>query len=226
VGYMPEERGLYPKMSVGRVLSYIARIRGIKSREIDGKIRGWLDRVDLAECATKKVEELSKGMQQKIQFIAAAIHDPDVLILDEPFASLDPINADLLKDILLGLKNDGKTVVFSTHIMEQAEQLCDHIVLINRGRNVLSGTLESVRAQYPADSIDVELDGDASFLDTLPQVKNVVRADGGLRITLREGADDQQLLAQMLDRVRIRRFELTVPSLHEIFILAVGEPHE
>jgi len=226
VGYMPEERGLYPKMSVGRVLSYIARIRGIKSREIDGKIRGWLDRVDLAECATKKVEELSKGMQQKIQFIAAAIHDPDVLILDEPFASLDPINADLLKDILLGLKNAGKTVLFSTHIMEQAEQLCDHIVLINRGRNVLSGTLESVRAQYPADSIDVELDGDAAFLDTLPQVKNVARADGGLRITLREGADDQQLLAQMLDRVRIRRFELTVPSLHEIFILAVGEPHE
>ena len=132
----------------------------------------------------------------------------------------------MLKNILLGFKGAGKTVLFSTHVMEQAEQLCDHIVLINKGRNVLCGTLESVRARYPADSVDVELEGDAGFLDTLPQVKNVAHVDGGLRITLREGADDQQLLAQMLDRVRIRRFELTVPSLHEIFILAVGEPHE
>ncbi|MCX5772790.1 MAG: ATP-binding cassette domain-containing protein [Candidatus Hydrogenedentes bacterium] len=226
VGYMPEERGLYPKMRVGRVLSYIARIKGIKPREIEGRIRSWLDRVGLAECVGKKVEELSRGMQQKIQFIAAAIHDPDILILDEPFASLDPINADLLKDILLGFKSAGKTVLFSTHIMEQAEQLCDHIVLIHKGRNVLCGTLESIRGQFPADSVDVELEGDPGFLAALPQVKSVARVDGGLRITLREGADDQQLLAQMLDRVRIRRFELTVPSLHQIFILAVGEPHE
>ena len=226
VGYMPEERGLYPKMRVGRVLSYIARIKGINRREIDGRVKSWLDRVELTEWAGKKVEELSRGMQQKIQFIAAAIHDPDMLILDEPFASLDPINADVLKGILLGFKSAGKTILFSTHIMEQAEQLCDHIVLINKGRNVLCGTLESVRARYPADSIDVELDGDAGFLDTLPEVKKVARVDGGLRITLREGADDQQLLAQMLVRVRIRRFELTVPSLHQIFILAVGEPHE
>ncbi len=226
VGYMPEERGLYPKMRVGRVLSYIARIKGISPGEIDGRVTSWLDRVALSDCAGKKVEELSRGMQQKIQFIAAAINDPDMLILDEPFASLDPINADLLKDILLGFKQAGKTVLFSTHIMEQAEQLCDHIVLINKGRDVLCGTLESVRAQYPSDSVDVEFDGDAGFLSTLPQVKNVVRADGGLRITLSAGADDQQLLAQMVGRVRIRRFELTVPSLHQIFVLAVGELNE
>jgi len=222
IGYMPEERGLYPKMTVRKVLAYLGAIKGVDRRTLARAIPSWLDEVGLGHCANKKVEELSRGMQQKLQFIAAVINDPDLLILDEPFSGLDPVNLDLLRGIIEGLRNAGKTVLFSTHMMEQAEQLCDAILLINNGAKVIDGPLADVRARRQSDVVVLELEGDAAFIGELAMVREVRQSGQALEVALQDDADSQALLEALVGRVRVRRFEAKAPSLHEIFVQAVG----
>jgi len=226
VGYMPEERGLYRKMKVRALLSYLGAIKGMSRGELALEIPKWLDAVGLADWIDKRVEDLSRGMQQKLQFVATAINDPDVLILDEPFAGLDPVNLDLLKEIMLRMRDGGKTVILSTHVMDQAERLCDFILLINKGKNVIDGTLDQIRSRYDSDVVSVELEGDTDFVRDIPIVRSATRAGRRLEIALNEDADAQELLQALVGRVRVRAFEVKVPSLHEIFVDLAGENNE
>jgi len=223
IGYMPEERGLYRKMTVKNVIAYIGTIHGMEKAELDLEIPRWLEQMELADWADKKVEELSRGMQQKLQFIATVINDPELLILDEPFSGLDPINLDLLKDIMLKLRNEGKSVIFSTHMMEQAEKLCDYILLINKGEKVIDGTLEQVRSQYKSNTVLVELEGDGDFIQTLPMVATAKKEGRKVEVSLGVNTDPQEFLKAIVDKVRVHSFQVKAPSLHEIFIHLVRE---
>jgi ABC-2 type transport system ATP-binding protein len=223
IGYMPEERGVYPKMKVRGILSYLGSIKGMTRGELAVEIPRWLEAVGLAGWADKRVEDLSRGMQQKLQFVVTAINNPDLLILDEPFAGLDPVNLDVIKDIILSMRDAGKTVIFSTHVMDQAERLCDYILLINRGRKVIDGTLNAIRSRYTSDAVSVELEGDATFIADLPMVKRATRNGRRLDVVLNEGGDAQELLRALVARARVRAFEMKVPSLHEIFVDLAGK---
>ena len=222
IGYMPEERGLYRKMTVRNVISYLGAIKGMKKRDLSQAIPLWLEKIGLGEWADKKVENLSRGMQQKLQFVATVINDPDILILDEPFSGLDPINLDLLKGIMLQMKDAGKMVIFSTHMMEHAEKMCDRILLINKGSKIIDGTLEEIRSRYSSNVVSVELEGDTGFVSGLTMVKGLKKVGNRLEITLAETADHQELLHALAGKIRVRAFEVKVPSLHEIFIHLVG----
>jgi len=221
IGYMPEERGLYRKMTVRKVLAYFGAIKGLDNKEIARSVPRWLKRVGLADWADKKVEELSRGMHQKLQFAVTVINNPELVILDEPFSGLDPLNQDLLKNIILQMRNGGKTVVFSTHVMHEAEKLCDFILLINKGRPILDGRLDEIRSRQSAHTVSVELEGDSGFVETLPMVKAVKSEGKRLDVTLTD-ADTQQFLQALMQRARVRAFEVKVPSLHEIFVNLVG----
>ncbi|MHC4568723.1 MAG: ABC transporter ATP-binding protein, partial [Planctomycetota bacterium] len=223
IGYMPEERGLYRKMTVRKVLAYFGAIKDVTATELTRRVPQWLERMELSEWADKKVEELSRGMHQKLQFAVTAINDPELLILDEPFSGLDPLNTDLLKSVILEMRKQGKTVIFSTHVMHEAEKLCDFILLINKGRAILDDKLANVRAQKSSHAVCVELDGDTSFVSRLANVTSVKCEGNRLEITLKEKADSQELLRSLMDRTRVQAFELKVPSLHEIFVDLVGK---
>jgi ABC-2 type transport system ATP-binding protein len=223
IGYMPEERGLYRKMTTRKVLAYFGAIKGVVGNELARRVPEWLERVDLAEWADKKVEELSRGMHQKLQFAVTAINDPELLILDEPFSGLDPINTDRLKNIILEMRQEGKTIIFSTHVMHEAEKLCEFILLINKGKVVLDDRLDRIRSRQKSDIVSVELEGETSFLRELPNVTRVAPDANRLDITLAHGADPQELLRSLTDRVRVQAFEVKVPSLHEIFVDLVGK---
>jgi ABC-2 type transport system ATP-binding protein len=223
IGYLPEERGLYRKMKVARLLAYMGAIKGVPKRRAAEQARRWLDRIELGGWAERRVEDLSRGMQQKLQFAVAVINDPELLILDEPFSGLDPVNLDLLEAIILEMRAQGKTIIFSTHAMPQAERLCDHILLINRGRPVLDGTLAEIRARWRAHAAVVELEGDAEFVRGLPFVTGVEAGrNGQFLVRLSESADPQELLKVLVGRVRVLSFAIQVPSLHEIFVKLVG----
>jgi ABC-2 type transport system ATP-binding protein len=226
IGYMPEERGLYRKMTASKVLAFFGAIKGVSSNELSRRVPEWLKRVDLADRAEKKVEELSRGMHQKLQFAVTAINEPELLILDEPFAGLDPINTDLLKSIMLEIRNEGKTVIFSTHVMHQAEKLCDSILLINKGQAILDDRLANIQSQRRSHIVSVEIDGNTGFIKNLPMVKAVESDGNQLDIILVEGGDSQELLRLLTEQVRVQRFEVKVPSLHEIFIELVGKGNE
>jgi ABC-2 type transport system ATP-binding protein len=172
----------------------------------------------LAEYRDRKVEELSKGMAQKLQFITTIIHDPDIIILDELFSGLDPINIELIKNILMELKRDGKTILFSTHVMEQAEKLCDYVCMINAGKKVIDGRMAEVKAQFGKNALQVEIQGDGAFIRSLPEVKQMTEFGNYLELTLREGADTDSLLRALIGKVKVRRFEMMEPSLYQIFI--------
>jgi ABC-2 type transport system ATP-binding protein len=224
VGYLPEERGLYRKMTVAKMLEYFGTLKGLSAAESRRRTAEWLEKIELSASAHRKVEELSRGMHQKAQFAAACIHDPDLLILDEPFSGLDPVNLDLLKNFILEQRRKGKTIVFSTHGMHDAEELCDFFLLINRGRVVFDGTLEQVRTKWPMSGILAEVDGDAEFVRTLPNVKDVQQENGRMDINLAEGADPQDILTALVGRgVRVRSFQVKRPTLHEFFVRMVGE---
>ncbi|MFH1719714.1 MAG: ATP-binding cassette domain-containing protein [Planctomycetota bacterium] len=223
IGYMPEERGLYRKMTVRDVLAYFGAIKGTTTAELAGRVPQWLQRLDLAGWAGKKVEELSRGMHQKLQFAVTAINDPQLLILDEPFSGLDPLNADLLKSIIIEMRQEGKTVIFSTHVMHEAEKLCGSIILINKGRVILDDKLARIRMQHSSGAVCAELEGDTSFVRGLPMVTSVESRGEKLEISLAKDADAQQLLRSLMDRTRVAAFEVKVPSLHEIFVSLVGK---
>jgi ABC-2 type transport system ATP-binding protein len=221
IGYMPEERGLYRKMTARKVLTYFGAIKGVNDKQLAQRVPHWLQRVELADWADKKVEELSRGMHQKLQFAVTVINDPELVILDEPFSGLDPLNQDLLKDLILEMRNEGKTIIFSTHVMHEAEQLCDFILLINKGKLILDDTLDNVRSRQSAHTVSVELEGDTAFVENLPMVTAVKSEGNRLDVTLAD-ADTQQFLRALMQRARVRAFEVKVPSLHEIFVNLVG----
>jgi len=222
VGYLPEERGLYKKMKVIDQLTFLGELHGLDAATATKRAHAWCEKMEITEAIPKKTEELSKGMQQKIQFIAALLHEPDLIIMDEPFSGLDPVNATLLQDTLVDLRNQGRTVLFSTHRMDQVEKLCDAICLINRGRLVLSGGMQEIKSRYPKNRVQMVFEGDASFLNNA-SVDSYKNYNGMAEIKLRDGADAQNLLAEAVTKARITRFEVMEPTLEEIFIEKVGD---
>src|SRR5215475_14063390 len=216
VGYLPEERGLYKQMKVRDILRFYAELKGYRdNREA---ITNWLERLGLADWGNKKVEALSKGMSQKVQFIAAVIARPELVLLDEPFSGLDPVNAEVLREEILKLREEGITVIFSTHDMGVAEKLCDFIFMIYKGQNVLDGTLESIQDAYGSDTVRVRLEGDGVALDGLPGVVKVTDFGKLQELRLEKGTDPQAVLAALMARGKVRHFELGRPSLHDIFV--------
>jgi ABC-2 type transport system ATP-binding protein len=232
VGYLPEERGLYKKMQVRRVLRFLAELKGVSGAEADRRIDVWLDRFSLRtterDWSTAKVDELSRGMQQKVQFIATLLHDPELVILDEPFSGLDPINAEALKDTILELRRRGRTVIFSTHLMDSAQQLCDAVCIIAGGRKVLDGDVTAVRATHGGRGLALAFAvvPSAEVLDVLRDKNLVERLDHSNRtaeVELARSADPQVLLRRLLDAGgRIERYELLHPSLHQVFLDSVA----
>jgi ABC-2 type transport system ATP-binding protein len=222
VGYLPEERGVYRKMKCLDLVVFLAEIRGVPRGE--GRKRGlhWLDRLGLPEWADKKVEDLSKGMQQKIQFIGTVIHEPELLILDEPFSGLDPINQDVLEEIVLDFHARGTTILFSTHLMDQAERLCERVCLISRSRKVLDADLKELKTAERKGLVAVEFDGPDRWLQG-PEVQSMEKVNGGVHLILRDGADHQAILRRgVAAGATIYRFDLVEPRLHEIFVRHVG----
>jgi ABC-2 type transport system ATP-binding protein len=222
VGYLPEERGLYKKMKVMEQLVFMVQLRGLNPALASRRAHEWCERLQISEVAQKKTEELSKGMQQKIQFIATLMHEPDLIVMDEPFSGLDPVNASLLQDTLIDLKQSGRAILFSTHRMDQVEKLCDAICLIHRGHAVLSGGMREVKSRYERDRVVINFEGDSSFLQH-PAVKSFKNYSGHAEIQLYPHANAQDLLHAAMQKASIYRFELMEPSLEEIFIRTVGE---
>ncbi|HEX7978998.1 MAG TPA: ATP-binding cassette domain-containing protein [Gemmatimonadaceae bacterium] len=232
IGYLPEERGLYKKMQVRRVLRFLAELKGVPGREAERRIDEWLERLELKtadrDWGLAKVDELSRGMQQKVQFIGTLLHDPDLVILDEPFSGLDPINAQALKDSIVELKARGKTIIFSTHLMDNAERLCDSVCIIARGQKVLDGGVAEVRKAHSGRMVALAVDGDSRerIAPVLGDRTLITRVDDNNRyyeLELAPGGDAQQVLRRVIDTgVPISRFELVLPSLHQIFLERVG----
>jgi ABC-2 type transport system ATP-binding protein len=228
VGYLPEERGLYKKMKVLDQLVFLGRLHGLDATVATSRALQWCERMQIADVSSKKTEELSKGMQQKIQFIAALLHEPDLIIMDEPFSGLDPVNATLLMDTLLELRRAGRAILFSTHRMDQVEKLCDNIAIIYKGRLVLDGSMREIKSRYPANRIHVSFSGDDTFLNhpSIAQAKNYA---GMAELILREGchnAAQEILFHATAHGTRITRFEVLEPTLEEIFIETIGESVE
>lgn len=223
IGYMPEERGLYKKMKVGEQLVYLARLKGLTRAEAENTTKYWLDRFEASDWFNKEVGELSKGMSQKIQFIATIAHDPDIYIFDEPFSGLDPINSEMLKEIVIELRDKGNTILFSTHRMEQVEQMCDDICLFNKGKAVLNGNLREIKQRYGKNTINIEFEGDDSFLDQLQDVRINNRSANFAEIRILNGQSMQDILKTAMQHAEIYKFERVEPSLTEIFISTVGE---
>jgi ABC-2 type transport system ATP-binding protein len=221
VGYLPEERGLYKKMKVLDQLVFFGRLHGLNAEEAQKRASAWATRMEIADALAKKTEELSKGMQQKIQFIATLLHDPQLIVMDEPFSGLDPVNAVLVEKTLLELKDQGKAILFSTHRMEQVEKLCDSICLINNGEAVLSGNLRQIKSRYERNRVIVEFEGSSAFLNST-EIAEAKNFSGHAEIKLKPHGDAQKLLHEAAAAATIYRFELVEPSLEEIFIETVG----
>src|SRR2546430_4869654 len=222
IGYLPEERGLYRQMKVKEHLLFLAEIKGKRGGSVVADAERWLKRFELWEKRDAKVEELSKGNQQKVQLIGALLHDPELIILDEPQSGLDPINMVLVRDLLRELKEQGRTILLSTHMMGEAERLADEIVLIHHGKVILDGTLNAIRSSFGQNTLHIEYEGDGSFLQALPEVRQATVVNHSAELTLAEGADPQRILEASIGRLRIRKFELAAPSLEQIFIEKVG----
>lgn len=226
IGYLPEERGLYKKMKVGEQLLYLARLKGLKASDAKQRINHWLQKLDIMQWKGKNIEDLSKGMQQKIQFIATVLHEPELIILDEPFSGFDPVNANLIKDEIMELRRKGSTIIFSTHRMESVEEMCDHIALINRSRKILDGSKQDIRNSYRNNTFIVEhrgsLNGHAPDFNLLEQGQI---SDNLFRSIIRtcEGESPNHLLRDLLDHVEVFHFEEKIPSINEIFISKVQE---
>jgi len=224
IGYLPEERGLYRKMRVADQLRFFAELKDVRGKQVERKIDDWLARVKLSEWKNKRSMELSKGMQQKIQFITAVLHEPDLLILDEPFSGLDPINVELLKEIVLDLKRAGKTIIFSTHQMEVAEKICDDICLLNKSRKIFEGSLREIKSSFGRNSVAIRCEGGDGVLDDPELVSKVIRHADEAQALLAAGADAQELLKRLIaSGAVIGKFEMVEPSLNDIFITKVTE---
>jgi ABC-2 type transport system ATP-binding protein len=226
IGYMPEERGLYPRMALGDQLLFLAGIKGCAAADARRRLPAWLERLGLAGWEQRKVNELSKGMQQKAQFMATVLHEPEVLILDEPMSGLDPVATDVMRGILLELKRNGTTLVLSSHQMETVERLCDRVALINRGEKILDGAVSDVKRRHGRNNVVLAFDGDGAFLAGLPGVARVVDFGRYVEVVLAEGGEPQALLREAAARLRVSRFEVVEPSLHDIFVERVTSHQE
>ena len=222
VGYLPEERGLYKKMKVMDQLIFLGQLHGLDATTASKRAHVWCEKLQITEAIHKKTEELSKGMQQKIQFISTLLHEPELIIMDEPFSGLDPVNAVLLMDTLVDLRKQGRTILFSTHRMDQVEKLCDNICLIHNSHLVLSGSMREIKSRYPVNRVLINFTGDDSFLNH-PAIHSAKNYGGHAEIRLKEGADAQALLAAAIVKARVTRFEVMEPTLEEIFIEKVTE---
>ncbi len=227
IGYLPEERGLYKKMKVGEQLLYLARLKGLSQKDARQKLNHWLEKFQITDWWNKKVGELSKGMQQKVQFIACVVHDPKLMILDEPFSGLDPINTNLIKDEIYEMNAKGKSIIFSTHRMEQVEQICEEIVLMNQGSVILEGNVKSIKNDFREDKFELEFDGHFPK-DMLGESFQLLKDDEtSCLIQANEGHDSNELLKGLMDRnIKINSFKEVLPSLNDIFIKKVGESNE
>lgn len=224
IGYLPEERGLYKKMKVGEQLRFFAELKDLRGKEADARIDRWLAKLQLSEWKEKRTKELSKGMQQKIQFITSVIHDPDLLILDEPFSGLDPVNVDIMKNTILEQKSANKTIILSTHQMEIAEKLCDDVCMINRSRKVLDGKMRDIRRSFSRNAVALRFEGDDSLLNDPEIVANIRPVGDDLEVLLVPGTNPQTLLKLLVDAgTTVTKFELVEPTLHDIFIQKVRE---
>ncbi len=226
IGYLPEERGLYKKMKVLEHLVFLGTIRGLRPGEAKKRASAWLDRFDLNEWATHKVEDLSKGMQQKLQFIGTILHRPQLLILDEPFSGLDPINTRQLKDLMLEMRDEGVTIVLSTHVLPQVDEMCSQICLINRARPILAGSLEKIRADFGGNTWRVRSNLEEADLRALPGVVSVHPLRDELLVELDDGGEPQELLRALVDRSQVESFTRFIPDLENIFIRAVEEDRD
>ena len=222
IGYLPEERGLYKKMQILDMLTFLGQIKKLSRSVARERASRWLERMGLADYARKTAEDLSKGMQQKVQFIVTMIHEPEVVILDEPFSGLDPVNANILKDIILEYHDQGHTIIFSTHMMEQVERLCEEICLINKGRVVLAGTLASVKQEFGHGGVTLRFSGDGAFLADLPGVANFNDYGNEVFLRLTDGSDPARILEAARERLTITKYEVAEPSIHDIFIERVS----
>jgi ABC-2 type transport system ATP-binding protein len=227
IGYLPEERGVYRRMKVRALLSFFGELKGLRPRDSKRPIEQWLERLELADRRDAKLQELSKGMQQKVQFIASILHDPEIVILDEPFSGLDPINQRVLREIISELKAAGRTIVFSTHIIDHAEKICDHVAIIARGSKVADGSLAQVKREHGSEYIALRLDDwsadSVAMLRRMREVSRIREHGTELELALTDGADPYALLQQLVSNgIRLRRFEITEPSLEQIFIERVG----
>jgi ABC-2 type transport system ATP-binding protein len=226
MGYLPEERGLYRKMKVGEHLIYLARLKGLSRIDALNKIKYWLDKLQIADWSNKKIEDLSKGMQQKIQFIATIIHNPSLIILDEPFSGFDPINVNIIKDEILELKKRGATIIFSTHRMESVEELCDHIALINKSKVILYGSKKDIKHQYRTNTFIVDHLKDLKNLDMSFQILNQSEIEEGLKrsvIKITNGQTPNDLIAELIKHVEVHSFVEKIPTMNDIFINKVKE---
>jgi ABC-2 type transport system ATP-binding protein len=223
IGYLPEERGLYRKLKVSETLQFFGELKGMKTTEIKAKGKELLEKFDLENYYDKKVEELSKGMAQKLQFITTILHSPDLLILDEPFSGLDPVNIELVKDIILDMKRQGHTVIFSTHLMAYAEKIVDTVVMINQGKKVIDGNLNDVKARFGTKFVKVNYEGDSSFVSSLDYVTGVKNYGNEMEIELKDIGNKDRLLKDLVAKLSVNGFQVTEPSLNNIFIRKVNE---
>ena len=222
IGYLPEERGLYGKVTVHDMLVYLAALKGTSKGDAEKAMDPWLERFELLPWRDKKIEELSKGMAQKIQLISAVIHDPEFIFLDEPFSGLDPVSTEVLREAVVDLNRAGKTVFFSTHNMDQAERICHHILIMNKGSAFIQGATSDVKTKYGKRSVAVEFDGDASFLRQHEAVARLIEFPRWVELELAENAEPDDVLASLVGKVKVRRFEVLLPSLHKIFVDELG----
>ncbi|WP_349409578.1 ABC transporter ATP-binding protein [Pseudalkalibacillus sp. SCS-8] len=222
IGYLPEERGLYPSLKVSDQLLYLGRLKGMKKPEIISEMKKWLERFNVPEYENKKVEELSKGNQQKIQFIAAVLHKPKILILDEPFSGLDPVNVEMLKDAVIELKKQGTTIVFSSHRMEHVEELCENLCILHKGRPVVHGSLKEVKRSFGRKNVTVHASFDLSFLNDVPGVVKYKETMEGVTLQVESEETSQKIFEMITGKGFVRKFELEEPSLNDIFIEKVG----
>lgn len=229
IGYLPEERGLYKKMKVGEQAMFFARLKGLSKHDAEKALRHWFDRLEISEWWDKKIEELSKGMAQKVQFIVTVLHEPELLIFDEPFSGFDPINANLLKEEILALRDKGSTIIFSTHNMSSVEELCDHITLINKSKNILSGNVEEIRRRHGANIFEVDYRGDEEALRTLLGTRcEVLESNPSvtgfhhLKLHVERDEEVRSVIAAVNEAVELRSFREVIPSMNDIFIRAVN----
>lgn len=222
LGYLPEEKGLYKKMKAVDLVAYFGRLKGLSKDAANQRALQLLERYGLGEWVQKKCEALSKGMGQKVQILGTLIHEPELVILDEPFSGLDPVNVELMRELILDMKAAGRTVIFSTHVMEQAEQICDSLLLINKGKKVLDGTLAEIKGAE-GETIQVEYTGDGEVFGRLDGIQRVTNQGQQAEIVMAEGSSPDRILQQLVGVVEIRRFEVAEPSLHEVFIRTVSE---
>jgi ABC-2 type transport system ATP-binding protein len=224
IGYLPEERGLYKRMKIGEQLRFFAELKNLRGREAETRIDSWLEKLQLTAWKDKRTKELSKGMQQKVQFITSVIHNPDLVILDEPFSGLDPVNVELMKDTILEQKAAGKTIILSTHQMEIAERLCDDVCMINRSHKVLDGKLREIRRSFSRNAVALQFEGADSLLNDQTLIANVRENGEELEVLLVPGSSPQELLKRLVEAgATVTKFELVEPRLHDIFIEKVRE---